>query len=61
MLGPGGLRGGVPVASENTRRWETGCECHMRCPEADRTMASALVGKASEKGQVAGSSIPGKQ
>lgn len=35
---------------ENTRRWETSSERHTRGPEAERTVSSALVGKASERG-----------
>lgn len=34
---------------ENTR-WETSSERHTRGPEAERTVSSALVGKASERG-----------
>lgn len=31
---------------ENMRRWGMGGDCQMRCPEANRTMLSALVEKA---------------
>ena len=53
VLSPGGLRGGVPLAKWEHSWWEIFCECHTRCSEADRTMAFALLGKTSEKGQAA--------
>lgn len=31
---------------ESMRRWGTGCDCQMKCPEANRTMPSVLIEKA---------------